>query len=147
MHIIIIKLQFCHTPYHRDYSSSIEAIALQLPHTLWSTQFRSFHQLICPRFNLVVIAGESEFVKYYMTNMLQQVSILEHTLKRFHCMNETLSHLRSKEFQRIHKPRIPHHRDTSQCTPVYIEMHPGKVVVLQKVKLLSSKQGLRWCGS
>ena len=27
--------------------SSIEAIALQLPHTLWSTQFRSFHQLIC----------------------------------------------------------------------------------------------------
>ena len=37
----------------------------------------------------------------------------------------TLSHLRSKEFQRILKPCIPHHRDTSQCTPVYIEMYPG----------------------
>ena len=47
----------------------------------------------------------------------------------------TLSHLRSKEFQsRIHKPCIPHHRDTS----VYIEMHPRKVVALQKVKPLSS---------
>jgi len=28
-------------------------------------------------------------------------------------INVTLSHLRSKEFQRIHMPRIPHHRDTS----------------------------------
>ena len=54
----------------------------------------------------------------------------------------TLSHLRSKEFQRIHKPCIPHHRDTSQCTPVYIEMYPGKVVALQKAKPLSSKKGL-----
>jgi len=54
----------------------------------------------------------------------------------------TLSHLRSKEFQRIHEPCIPHHRDTSKCTPVYIEMYPGKVVALQKVKPPSSKQGL-----
>ena len=49
----------------------------------------------------------------------------------------TLSHLRSKEFQRIHKSCIPHH----------IEMYPGKVVALPKVKPLSSKQGLLWCGS
>jgi len=52
----------------------------------------------------------------------------------------TLSHLRSKEFQRIHKPCIPHHRDTFKCTLVYIEMYPGKVVALQKSKPLSSKQ-------
>ena len=39
----------------------------------------------------------------------------------------TLSHLRSKELQRMHKPCIPHHRDTLQCTPVYIEMYPGDV--------------------
>jgi len=31
-------------------------------------------------------------------------------------MYVTLSHLRSKEFHRIHKPCIPHHRDTSKCT-------------------------------
>jgi len=55
-------------------------------------------------------------------------------------VNVTLSHLRSKEFQRIHKPCIPHHRDTFKCTPVYIEMYPGKVVALQKSKPLSSKQ-------
>jgi len=52
----------------------------------------------------------------------------------------TLSHLRSKEFQRIHKPCIPYHRDTSKCTLVYIEMYPGKVVALQKSKPLLSKQ-------
>ena len=44
----------------------------------------------------------------------------------------TLSHLRSKEFQRIHLPCIPQHRETSNCTPVYIEMYPGKVVTLLK---------------
>ena len=42
----------------------------------------------------------------------------------------------------IPKPCIPHHKDTSQCTPLYIEMYSGKVVALQKVKPLSSKQGL-----
>jgi len=56
--------------------------------------------------------------------------------------NVTLSHLRSKEFQRTHNPFIPHHRDTCKCTPVYVEMYPGKVVAVQKAKLLSSKQGL-----
>ena len=33
----------------------------------------------------------------------------------------TLLHFRSKEFQRIHKPCIPHRRDTSKCTLLYIE--------------------------
>jgi len=56
-------------------------------------------------------------------------------------MNITLSYLRSKEFQRIHKPCIPHHRDTSGYTPVYIQMDPGKVVALLK-EPLSSKQEL-----
>jgi len=48
----------------------------------------------------------------------------------------SLSHLRSKELQRIHKPCIPRHRDASKCTPVYIQMYPGKC---QKDKPLSSK--------
>jgi len=47
-----------------------------------------------------------------------------------------------KGIQRIHKLCIPLQRDASKCTPVYIEMHPGKVVALQKPKPLSSKQGL-----
>ena len=41
---------------------------------------------------------------------------------------------------------IPHHRYTSKCTLVYIQMYPGKVVALQKSKPLSSKQELPWCG-
>jgi len=46
---------------------------------------------------------------------------------------ETLKpHQVSKEFQRIHLPRIPQHRETSKCTLVYIEMYPGKVVALLK---------------
>jgi len=47
-------------------------------------------------------------------------------------MSLTLSHLRSKEFQRIHLPGMPQHRETSKCTSVYIEMYPGKVVALPK---------------
>ena len=55
----------------------------------------------------------------------------------------TLSYLRSKEFQRIHLPCIPLYGDTAKCTPVYIEVYPGKVVTLQKSKpLLSKKQNL-----
>jgi len=46
--------------------------------------------------------------------------------------NVTLSNLRSKGFQRTHLPCIPQHRETSKCTLVYIEMHPGKVVALPK---------------
>ena len=51
-----------------------------------------------------------------------------------HKCNVTLSHLRSKELQRIHLPCIPLHRETTKCTLVYIEMHmyPGKLVALQK---------------
>ena len=37
-------------------------------------------------------------------------------------MYVTSSHLRSKEFISIHKPCIPHSRDTTKCTPVYIQM-------------------------
>ena len=47
-------------------------------------------------------------------------------------MYVTLSHLRSKEFQRIDLPCIPQHRETSKCTLVYIEMYPRKVVALLK---------------
>ena len=32
----------------------------------------------------------------------------------------------------MHKPCIPHHRHTSVYTLVYIQMYPGKVVVLLK---------------
>ena len=39
-------------------------------------------------------------------------------------LHVTLSHLRSKEFQRIYLPCIPQHRETSKCTLVYIEMYP-----------------------
>ena len=46
----------------------------------------------------------------------------------------------------MHKPCIPHHRDTSKCTPMYIEMYPGKVVALQKARPLLSKQGLSSIG-
>ena len=35
-------------------------------------------------------------------------------------------------FQRIHKPCIPHHRDTSKFALLYIEIYPKKVVALQK---------------
>jgi len=58
----------------------------------------------------------------------------------------TLSHLRSKEFQRIHKPCIPHHRDTSKCTPVYIQMYPGKVVALLKKQatFIKARIALMW---
>jgi len=52
----------------------------------------------------------------------------------------TLSHLRSKEFQRIHLPCIPQHRDAVECTTVKNEMLPGVVAALQKNKPLSSKQ-------
>jgi len=51
----------------------------------------------------------------------------------------TLSHLRSKEFQRIHLPCILQHRESSQCTPVYIEMYLGKWLHFQRSKPLSSK--------
>ena len=32
-------------------------------------------------------------------------------------INVTSSHLRSKEFISVHKPCIPHSRDTTKCTP------------------------------
>jgi len=38
----------------------------------------------------------------------------------------TLSHLGSKEFQRIHKPCIPHHRDTSKCIQRASHFHQSK---------------------
>jgi len=53
-----------------------------------------------------------------------------------------LSHLRSKEFQRLHLPCK--HLEIS--TLVYIRMYPRKVVALQKSKPLSSKQAKPWCG-
>ena len=58
----------------------------------------------------------------------------------------TLSHLRSKEFQRIHLPCIPQHRETSKCTPVYIEMYPGKVVALLKEQatFIKASMALMW---
>jgi len=55
-------------------------------------------------------------------------------------LNVTLSHLRSKEFQRVHKPCIPHHRihlNVHHCT---FRCILGKVVALQKSKSLSSKK-------
>jgi len=45
-------------------------------------------------------------------------------------------YLRSEEFQRIHKPCIPHNRDAFKCMLVYIGMHPGEVVAAQKAKPL-----------
>jgi len=51
----------------------------------------------------------------------------------------TLSHLKSKEFLRIHLPCIPKHRES---TPVYIEMYPGKVVALPKEKATFIKHEL-----
>jgi len=63
---------------------------------------------------------------------------------KFIIFNVTLSHLRSKEFQKIHKPRIPHHRDTSKCTLVYIQMYPGKVVALLKKKATFIKIRIGW---
>ena len=43
-----------------------------------------------------------------------------------HCMlqhiNVTFSHLRSKEFISVHKSCVPHSRDTTECTLVYIQM-------------------------
>jgi len=42
----------------------------------------------------------------------------------------TLSHLRSKVFQRIHKPCMPHHRDTSKCT--LVKCIPGKWLHFKK---------------
>ena len=60
----------------------------------------------------------------------------------------TLSHLRSKEFLRIHLPCIPLYRETSKCTPVYIEMYPRKVVALLKEQATFMKAGmaLMWMG-
>ena len=46
----------------------------------------------------------------------------------YYC-NVTSSHLRLKEFINIHKPCIPHSRDTTKCTPVYIQMQHRKVVL------------------
>ena len=58
----------------------------------------------------------------------------------------TLSHLRSKEFQRIHLPCIPQHRETSKCTLVCIEMYPGKVVALLKEQatFIKASMALMW---
>ena len=51
------------------------------------------------------------------------------SLAAFH---QFITEAMAKEFQRIHKPCIPHHRDTSKFAPVYTEMYPEKVVALQK---------------
>ena len=58
-------------------------------------------------------------------------------------INVTLSHLRSEEFQRMHKPCIPHHWDTS------VQMYPGKVVALLKeeatfIKVITASIDLMW---
>ena len=53
--------------------------------------------------------------------------------------NLPLSNLRSKEFQRIHLPCIPQHRETSKCVPVYTEMYLGKIVVLLKEQATFTK--------
>ena len=37
-------------------------------------------------------------------------------------LHVTSSHLRSKEFISIHKVCIPHSKDTTKCTLVYIQM-------------------------
>ena len=57
-----------------------------------------------------------------------------------------LSYLKSKEFQRLHLPCIPQHRETSKCTPVYIEMYPGKVVALLKEQatFIKTRIALMW---
>jgi len=46
----------------------------------------------------------------------------------------------------IHLPCIPQHRETSQCTLVYIEMYPGKVVALPKEQatFIKVKIALMW---
>ena len=58
----------------------------------------------------------------------------------------TLSHLRSKEFKRIHLPCIPQHRETSKCKLVYIEMYPRKVVVFPKKQatFIKARVALMW---
>ena len=60
--------------------------------------------------------------------------------------NVTLSHLRPKEFQRIHLSCIPQHRETSKCTLVYIEMYPRKVVALLKEQatFIKASMALMW---
>jgi len=58
--------------------------------------------------------------------------------------NVTPLHLTSKEFQRIHLPCIPQHGETSKCTLVYIEMYPGKVVVLLKEQATFIKARIVW---
>ena len=40
----------------------------------------------------------------------------------------TFLHLRSKELKRMHTPCIPHFRDKTKYTLVYILMYPGKTV-------------------
>jgi len=52
----------------------------------------------------------------------------------------TESFLRSKELQRIHKPCVLLHKDTSKCILVYI--HSDVSRESQKVKPQSSKKGL-----
>jgi len=47
-------------------------------------------------------------------------------------LHNTFTPLRSKEFQGVQLPCIPKHRETSKCTPVYIEMYHKKVVALLK---------------
>jgi len=59
------------------------------------------------------------------------------SLKKAVMMNLTLSHLRSKEFQKLHLLCKPQHRETSKCTFRCIQ---GKVVALQKEQATSSQQ-------
>jgi len=68
--------------------------------------------------------------------MIVSISMYIHDCKAVDYVadNVTLSHLRSKDLQRLHLPCKPQYRETSKCTPVYTQMCLGKVVTLQKSK-------------
>ena len=46
----------------------------------------------------------------------------------------------------MHLPCIPKHTEASKCTPVYIEMYPGKMVVLPKEQatFIKASMTLMW---
>ena len=71
--------------------------------------------------NTAYLCNFVEPAKYFTINLTSSV-------KYVRINNVTLLHLRSKEPKRIHKPYIPLSRDTTKCTPVYIQMYPGKVL-------------------